>query len=208
MPIFSSRPPPPLNFKNAQWQLRELFGLGLVDEKSRIGDHHRLILTLKRGQKAKTNRQFCTPLAAGQSPSIKRIEDLPVTYTYFSDVFACNYASRFWTRSGWCTFQTFLLGIPRRVCSHSKLVAFPLSMMPISGAQMSLFRGLKCLKKCHFFKRKSKKCAQKNANMYRSYYKRKLPFWLRQKIAINGTNPSRFTFFVKVAGHSKINLII
>ena len=79
--------------------MRELFGLGLVDEKSRIGDHHRLILSLKRGQKAKTNRQFCTPLAAGQSPSIKRIEDLPVTYTYF---------------------PTFLLVIMRRVFERAQ----------------------------------------------------------------------------------------
>ena len=161
MPIFSRRPPSPLNFKHAQWLMRELFGLGLVVEKSRIGDHHRLILTLKRGHKAKTNRQFCTPLAAGQSPSIKHIEDLPVTYTYFSDVFACNYASRFWTRTGWWTFQTLLLEIPRRVSSCSKLVAFPLSMVPISNALNVPFLRPKMSQQIPFLKAKLQKCGQK-----------------------------------------------
>ena len=45
--------------------------------------------------------------------------------------------------------------------------------------------------------------------MYRSYYEGKLLFWLHLKNALNRTIPSRFTFFIKVAGrgHSKINNI-
>ena len=61
--------------------------------------------------------------------------------------------------------------------------------------------------KMPFFKAEIQKMCAKNANMYRATTKGNCRFGYAKKIALNGTNPSRFTFFVKVAGHSKINNI-
>ena len=49
--------------------------------------------------------------------------------------------------------------------------------------------------KMPFFIAKIQKMCAKNANMYRSYYERKLPFWLRLKNRHKWHQPIAFHFF-------------
>ena len=58
-----------------------------------------------------------------------------------------------------------------------------------------------------FLKAEIQKCAQKTQICTGATTKGNCRFGYAKKVALNGTNPSRFTFFVKVAGHSKINNI-